>query len=147
MEKIDLTRYNHITEVKVRFMDIDALQHVNNARYLNFLEEARISYSQEVLGIFEKIDELNILVARIEIDFMKPIFYNSKVKIYTRVSNIGTKSFEFESVICVYKNGENNIVSKSIQTLVAFDPNTGKTVEISDKIKGLILDFENNQSE
>lgn len=142
MEKINLADYKHITEVKVRFMDIDALQHVNNARYLNFLEEARIRYSQEVLGLFEKIDELNILVARIEIDFMRPIFYNSLVKIFTRVSKIGSKSFVFDSVICVSKNGEDKIVSKSLQTLVAFDPKTGKTVEISEKIRAMIEKFE-----
>ncbi|MBL1145001.1 MAG: acyl-CoA thioesterase [Bacteroidetes bacterium] len=145
MKEIDLTKFKHVTEVKVRFMDIDALQHVNNARYLNFLEEARISYSQDILNLFSKVNQFNILVARIEIDYMRPIFYNTTVKIYTRVQKIGTKSFVFESVICVVKEEEKlEIVSRALQTLVCFDPKTNKTVMVSDEIRNAIEKYESN---
>ena len=84
-------------------MDLDALQHVNNARYLNFLEEARIAYCQEKLDLFNNINDLNVLVARIEIDFMKPIHFEDKLSIHTRVSKMGTKSFTFESIFSAAK--------------------------------------------
>ena len=58
MNEIQLNNYRHSVEIPVRFMDIDALQHVNNARYLNFLEESRIAYSQDLLNTYNSIKEL-----------------------------------------------------------------------------------------
>ena len=62
MKDIDLSKFKHHIDLNVRFMDLDALQHVNNARYLNFLEESRIAYSQEVLNMFNNLSELNVVV-------------------------------------------------------------------------------------
>ena len=99
MQNNQLSNFQHILEVPVRFMDMDALQHVNNARYLNFLEESRIAYSQDLLNTYNSIQELNVLVARVEIDFMRPILFEEKVKVYTRIAKLGNKSFTFESII------------------------------------------------
>ena len=141
-EAINLSNYQHTTELKVRFMDLDALQHVNNARYLNFLEEARLSYSQELLGVFNDIKELNILVARIEIDFMLPILFKESVKIHTRISKIGNKSFVFDSIITKVSKGKESIAARAFQTLVAFDSESGKTIEIPSELRKQILVIE-----
>jgi len=142
MSNINLEDYKHQIELKVRFMDLDALQHVNNARYLNFLEEARIAYSQEILEIFSNIKELNVLVARIEIDFMKPILFGEKVLVKTKVSRVGNKSFEFDSVVCTEKNKKTAVVARAIQTLVAFDVTKGTTISIPQELKDKIARFE-----
>ncbi len=142
MEKINLSEFKHITDISVRFMDIDALQHVNNARYLNYLEEARISYSKQILGLFEKLDEFNVLVARVEIDFMRPILYNSQVKIYTRVPKVGNKSFTFESIICVEHKEETQMVSRAVQTLVTFNSKTNKSIPVPEELKKKVLKYE-----
>lgn len=123
-------------------MDIDALQHVNNARYLNFLEEARISYSQQLLNTYNSIQELNILVARVEIDFMRPILFGEEVKIYTRIAKLGNKSFVFDSVITSISKGNEKVASRATQTLVAFDPKTNRTVSISDELRTKIVELE-----
>lgn len=142
MSEINLSDYRHSIDINVRFMDIDALQHVNNARYLNFLEEARIAYSQELLGIFNTIKELNVLVARVEIDFMRPILYGEKVKIHTRISRMGNKSFVFDSVIVSSKNGVDTVNAHALQTLVAFDVKTSRTIAIPEKLRSDILEIE-----
>ncbi len=141
MDTIDLKQFNHKIDVPIRFMDLDALQHVNNARYLNFLEEARISYSQEKLDIFNKIEELNVLVARIEIDFMRPIHFGDFLSIYTRISKMGNKSFTFESIFCIGKE-KKQIVSRALQTLVTFDVKKGKSIEIPENLKLKIRSIE-----
>lgn len=142
MNKINLSHYKHKTELKVRFMDFDALHHVNNARYLNFLEEARISYCQEILNLFLDINQFNVLVARIEIDYIKPIHYNSTIRIYTRVPKIGKKSFVFESVICVLAGESEIIVAKAMQTLVTFDPVTQDSILVPEDIRQKVEKFE-----
>lgn len=127
-------------------MDIDAFGHVNNARYLNFLEEARISYSQQALGLFKSVDDFNVLVARIEIDFKKPIIFGDKISILTRVLKIGTKSFTFESLITVEKDDQNTVAARALQTLVTVDRSSGKSTPIEASIISAIDEYEKNQA-
>ena len=142
MQNNKLSNFQHILEVPVRFMDMDALQHVNNARYLNFLEESRIAYSQELLDVFNSIQELNVLVARVEIDFLRPVLFGEKLQVYTRISKLGTKSFTFESVVTTTNEKGEFPAAKALQTLVAFDPETHKTTVISPKLRARIIEIE-----
>lgn len=144
MERIELDQFKHQTKLSTRFMDFDALHHVNNARYLNYLEEARIQYCQDVLGLFSDINQFNVLVARIEIDFMRPILFNSSITIHTRVSKIGKKSMVFESVICSKQKEKESIVSRALQTLVTFDSATNQSILIPEDIRIKIEAFEKN---
>ena len=142
MQNNQLSDFKHTLEIPVRFMDIDALQHVNNARYLNFLEESRIAYSQELLDVFNSIQELNVLVARVEIDFLRPVLFGEKLHVYTRISKLGTKSFTFESVITATNKKGEFPAAKALQTLVAFDPETLKSTVISPKLRARIIELE-----
>jgi acyl-CoA thioester hydrolase len=128
--EINFKDYQHHIEMNIRFMDLDAMNHVNNARYLNFLEEARIAYSQEMLDLFKNINDLNVVVARIEIDYIRPILYGEKVKVLSRIKSMGKKSFTFDSLICVKKGEELIVAAKAIQVIVAFNPSTNKSTEI-----------------
>ena len=138
----ELDKFRHQLDLKVRFMDLDALHHVNNARYLNFLEEARIAYSQDVLGLFRDIKQLNVLVARIEIDYLQPILFGDAVKIYTRVNKMGNKSFTFECLVCSIHDGKEKVAAKALQTLVTFDVQKQQTISIPEEIKEKIEHFE-----
>lgn len=138
----ELDKFRHQLDLKVRFMDLDALHHVNNARYLNFLEEARIAYSQDVLGLFRDIKQLNVLVARIEIDYLRPILFGDAVKIYTRVNKMGNKSFTFECLVCSSHDGKEKVAAKALQTLVTFDVQKQQTISIPAEIKEKIEHFE-----
>ncbi len=137
--EINFKDYLHHIEMNVRFMDLDAMNHVNNARYLNFLEEARIAYSQEMLDLFKNINDLNVVVARIEIDYIRPILYGEKIKVLSRIKSIGQKSFTFDSIICVKKGEELKVAAKAIQVIVAFNPSTNKStkipIEMANRIK------------
>lgn len=142
MQTAEIEKYKHKIELNIRFMDLDAMQHVNNARYLNFLEESRIAYSQDVLKQFNDIKSFNAVVARIEIDYLRPIQFGEKVQVYTRVSKIGNKSFHFESLIAMEKNGENIAVAKATQALVNIDIKSGKGEAIPEEIRKKIKQFE-----
>ena len=133
---ISIEDFKHKIALNVRFMDLDALRHVNNGRYLNFLEEARIAYSQERLDLFNSIEEFNVVVARIEIDFISPILFGEEVGVYTRISKMGTKSFNFESIItATSKSKKERIAAHANQTIVAFDPKINQSIVIPEKIK------------
>ena len=140
--EINFEDYKHQVEMNVRFMDLHALNHVNNARYLNFLEEARIAYSQEMLDVFKNIKDLNVVVARIEIDYIRPILYHEKIKILSRIKSMGKKSFTFDSLICIKKGDELKIAAKAIQVIVAFNPKTKKSIEIPIEMANRIKQIE-----
>jgi len=142
MKDFQIDKFRHQLNLNVRFMDVDALRHVNNARYLNFLEESRIAYSQEILGLFKTINDFNVVVARIEIDFIQPLAFHDQVRVYTRVSKLGNKSFEFESLICAVKDDQPRPAAHALQTIVGFDLNTQRSISIPEDIKSKVVDYE-----
>ncbi|WP_005038393.1 acyl-CoA thioesterase [Holophaga foetida] len=77
---------------EVRFRDLDALGHVNNAVYLTYLEQARIRWWDDQLQ-GRPWREHGFLVVRTEIDYRKPLFFHDVVKVELFCSQIGTSSF------------------------------------------------------
>lgn len=81
--------------VPVRFSDLDGMGHVNNARYLSYLEEARIAWSAW-LGREHGVDVMGTgaIVARIEIDYRRPIALSPEpLDVRIGVTRVGTSSF------------------------------------------------------
>ena len=103
----------------VRWDDLDAMGHVNNAKYLTFAQEARFAWS----GMLEMV------VARAEVDFIAPIYEgNIFLDIEIWVNSISTSSF---GMIYEIKNaGELVARVKSVQVTVSSE--TKKSRPIND---------------
>jgi acyl-CoA thioester hydrolase len=84
--------FRHRTTLHVRFRDIDAFGHVNNAVFFSYVEQARIRYLLDVLATDEPFDRLPLILARVELDFRAPIFFGDEVTVETRVDRIGRSS-------------------------------------------------------
>ena len=95
MEPSHLPGWNFCFTTPVRFRDIDMFDHVNNAVYLSYVESARVAYYSQVTGLQDPHD-FDMTVARIEIDFKKPIFFPATINVFTRAARIGTKSWTLE---------------------------------------------------
>ncbi len=131
--KKELKAYDHIIKIPVRYNDLDTFGHVNNKAYLSYLEEARIDFHRRVFGWDGKL-EFNAVVAKIEINYLKPVFYGDTLFAYTKLSHIGNKSFEISTVFVVEKpEGKLVKVSDSKVVLVNIDLKTGKPTTISEK--------------
>ena len=63
--------YEFQTTIPVRFRDIDAMGHVNNAVYATYLEQARADYHREIIG--ESLADVNTVLVSLAIDFKRPI--------------------------------------------------------------------------
>ncbi len=88
--------FRHRTSIEVRFRDVDAFGHVNNAVFLSYVEQARILYLREVLDTtvtLRSVEELPMILGRLEIDFRAPIFFGETVEVETHVDWIGRSSF------------------------------------------------------
>ena len=107
----------------VRFRDVDALGHVNNAVYLTYLEQARIAFLAP-LGA----DQTAMILARAEIDFRAQVAVGDEVEIEVRPVRVGTKSFELGYTLRV----RGKIAAEAKTVLVAFDYATGRPVDVPD---------------
>jgi acyl-CoA thioester hydrolase len=105
-----------VHEEQVRFRDLDPMGHVNNAVFLTYLEQARVAFFSE-MGAATGLEDMNMIVARVEIDFKAPVRLGQEVEVSVRASRFGTKSFDLDYELRV--EGELVAVAKSIQ--VAYD--------------------------
>jgi acyl-CoA thioester hydrolase len=85
--------FRHRTTLQVRFRDIDAFGHVNNAVFFSYVEQARIRYLLDVLEPGTGFDRLPLILAHVEIDYRSPIFFDDEIVVETRVDRIGRTSF------------------------------------------------------
>ncbi len=138
---MNLSDFKHVKQVSVRYDDLDTFSHVNNKAYLAYLEEARADYHRTLFK-WKGLLEFNAVVAKIEINYILPVFYGDKLLLYTRASNIGTKSFELETFFVVEKENEKVKVAHAKVVLVSVDPKTGKTAVIPEEEKRVLLEFE-----
>ena len=94
----------------VRWGDLDAFGHVNNATYLVYAQEARFAWSKMI----------EMVVARAEVDFLAPIYEGDiYLDIEIWVNKIGTSSF---GVTYEMKNGDELVaVVKSVQVTVSME--------------------------
>lgn len=84
-------------EIKVRFSETDMFGHMNNTIPFVYFEEARIEYFKQ-LGLMDdwlKINNDTIpVVADLQCDFLKQVYFGEKLKIYVKSSEIGTSSVD-----------------------------------------------------
>jgi acyl-CoA thioester hydrolase len=121
--------FRHRTRLEVRFRDIDAFRHVNNAAFFTYIEQARIRYLCELLEI-EAVERMPMILAAVQIDFRSPILYGQEVEIGTRVDWIGRTSFSMSHHLTASPQGR--VVAEADTILVAYDYATEKPIPVPD---------------
>ncbi len=112
----------------VRWDDLDAFMHVNNAVYLTYAQEARFAWS----GILEMV------VARAEVDFIAPIYEgNVFVDVELWVSSIGNSSFTMAYEI----KFKGEIVARITTVQVAVDMKTKKSSPLNDEQREFLTKY------
>jgi len=99
--------------------------HVNNAVFLTYIESARVAFLQH-LGAAATLEEMSIIVARIEIDFRAPVGFGDDVEIAVRASRFGEKSFDLDYVLRV----DGVVVAEAKSVLVGYDYGKGEAIVI-----------------
>jgi len=124
----------HKTLIKVRGYHLDIYQHVNNARYLEFLEEARWGYLEDSGDIewFAK-HKLDWIIVNININYRVAATMGDTLEILTRFSKIGGKSAVVNQEVRIA--GKDAIAADAEVTIVCLDQKTGKPVVIEGELK------------
>lgn len=83
-------------EMELRWSDQDALGHVNNARIITLMEEARIRWTRGGEG--NQRFGFGTVVASLQVDYLRPLHYGPDFLIRLGTVRIGTKSFTVRHV-------------------------------------------------
>ena len=86
--------------IEIRFADTDAMGHVNNAKYLTYIEAARLGYYETVMGrplpVTTHGASESMILAEARLTYRSPAFYGETLVVEARVSRIGRTSFTQE---------------------------------------------------
>lgn len=91
----------YISKQFVRWDDLDAFGHVNNAKYLIFAQEARFLWAtEEFSAAMRESSLIEMVVARAEVEYIEPIYDGGRfVDVEITVEKIGNTSFNMHFVI------------------------------------------------
>ena len=125
--------------VKVRFSETDMFGHLNNTVPFSYFEEARINYFQS-LGFMQdwvKPESENIpVVADLQCDYVKQVFYDQSLRIYVKANKIGTSSVDLHYMS---KRDNGDICFTGRGTVVQMSKKTGKGAPWTEEMKKLFL--------
>lgn len=133
--------YHFFHSIEIRYGDIDAQRHVNNARYFTYMEQARSKYIK-ALGLWEgsDFDAIGIILAEQSCRYLYPIQLDSDIKVGVRTVRLGEKSIETQYSIQDAQTGDELAVGQAI--LVAYDYQKGKSIPVPDDWRVVITEFE-----
>ena len=122
---------------KIRTFHTDSFGHVNNARYLELLEEARWQFAEHY-GLIELLNEENLgfIIMQMNLRFRLPVVEGDTIQVLTRLISLGTAIGEVEQL--VKKQGVDRIAVKSLFHFALIDRTSGASVPIAGKIRSLL---------
>ncbi len=135
-------QFHHISKVHIRFSDIDSFGHVNNACYLTYYEDARVLYFNEVVEWDYDWSKKGIILARAEVDFIRPVHFKDDVYIRTRCSRIGSKSIDLSYEMYLLDKDKEVLLSSASTVLVMFDYEIKQSIPVLPSWKSAIEKFD-----
>jgi len=135
-----------VSEVKVRGYHLDIYQHVNNARYLEFLEEARWCFFEQY-PLVQTVHKSNyaFVLVNININYRRPAFVNEVIEIRTQVSKIGNRSCTIHQALVL--KGTDTLVAEADVTFCVLDQDKHVAVPIEGEIRELLTTMSSNDGE
>ncbi|MBJ7357633.1 thioesterase family protein [Nocardioides sp.] len=124
--------------VHVRFSDVDVYGHVNNVKYFEYFQEARLLYLTSRLWaeVPSDVPRASIVVAQTDVDYRRPILFRPEpYDCWSRIERVGTRSLTLVSEI---HDGE-TVLARARVTIVFVDPESGRSTEPPEAYRAPLL--------
>jgi acyl-CoA thioester hydrolase len=131
--------FRHRTRVEVRFRDLDAFGHVNNAVTTSYVEHGRIRYLRDVLGL-EPPGSMSMILAMIQVDYVAPIFYGETVEVASRVDWVGRTSLAMSHLLTDSEDAHE--LARATSVLVAYDYPAARPMPVPDQWRTVLAAHE-----
>ncbi len=128
------------TTIDIRFKDLDALGHVNNAVFFTYFEEGRKNFFLKYSSVL-KPSEFGFILAHISCDYLKPVRLTDRLKLRLIVGAIKNKSFVFHYSLMDRKD-DSVVFARGESIQVCYDYSRNKSVPIPPSLKERLLLFQ-----
>jgi acyl-CoA thioester hydrolase len=127
--------------IEIRYADLDAQRHVNNACYLTYMEQARLKYIQ-YLGLWDgaDFDSIGVILVEQSCTYKAPIAYGQSIHVGVRFIRLGNKSLELDVSIRDRDTDQEMAVGRIV--LVAYDYLADKSRSIPERWRETIKAYE-----
>jgi acyl-CoA thioester hydrolase len=128
----------------VRFSDVDVYGHVNNVKYFEYLQEARISMIQELVP--ER--RFSVVVAQTDVDYLQPLLFRAEpYDCRSSITRVGTRSMTIESELrdpsrlagSHLRAGQERVLARAAVVVVFFDLADGRSTEPDPEVREALL--------
>lgn len=121
----------------VRFSDVDVYGHVNNVKYFEYFQEARIPVVERI-SRGEDHSRAGVVIARKQVEYVRPIHFRAEpYDVWSWVSHVGSRSVTVESEI---RDGE-AVLSRAKVVMVFFDPVTQRSTAPPESLLKRLREF------
>ncbi|NLF63241.1 MAG: acyl-CoA thioesterase [Chloroflexi bacterium] len=128
------TPFPFCDEIRVRFRDVDAMGHVNNAVYFTYMETARSVLFQQFFDIKRPMD-IPVILGETSCRYLAPVYLGETVRVWMGISRFGTKSFD---IVYRLEGGDGRLVATGHSTMVMYDYEQGRTVPVPESFKDAV---------
>ncbi|MGY4771595.1 acyl-CoA thioesterase [Kribbella sp. CWNU-51] len=130
--------YTH--PVLVRWSDIDSYDHVNNVRYFDYLQEARIAFLSEVLETGDLFAEHPCALVSQTVDYLRPILLrHPPYDVDVWIDSVGTTSYTLGSRIVDRSEETEDVYAKAVSVIVTTDAETHAKRPLSESERAALL--------
>jgi acyl-CoA thioester hydrolase len=119
--------------ISVRWRDMDSMGHVNNAKYISYLEEARVRWMLGVEGV-SMTDRIAPVVAATNVNYKRPLVWPNDILVELFVERLGSSSITIGHRILDQKD-ERVLYSDGNVVVVWIDTQTGKSASLPDAVR------------
>lgn len=133
-------QFKHTMDVQIRFNDIDALGHVNNAVYMEFFDLGKSRYFTEVNGGPVDWRSANVVVANVNCNYLAPIYFNEPIAVQTQTEYVHERSVKLLQQLINTTTGE--VKCQCVVIMVGFDVKAGVSAPITEDWKTKIAEYE-----
>ena len=120
--------FSFYVPIQVRFSETDMYGHLNNTVPFIYFEQARIEFLNH-LGLMqvwlEKQTNSMPVVADMQCDYVKQVFFEEKLKVFVKIASVGNSSMDLHYLGV---NNQDEICFTGRGSVVQINPETGKSV-------------------
>ncbi len=143
MSNKDNNQFNFSYPIQMRWNDLDALGHVNNAIYVSYFEIARGAFMLKAVPGWDWTKHM-FLIANVNVDFKKELLLTAiNPQVHVRTSKIGGKSFVVDYALTSQKGEETILHASGSTTQIMFDTKSRSTMEVPDWVRNALQSFDN----
>lgn len=130
-------------KLQVRVSETDALGHVNNTSYFDYIEDSTNYFYRELHIPLDT--RFNFVLAKVSCEFIKQAFHWNMLRLDSYPVNIGNKSITL--VTYIYNDESDELIAKGESILVYFDTEAQQSLPIPESLKKKLVEYRREEND